>query len=536
MRNRERWRTLNKIEALAAFRNEDTSSFQARRAHQSGGYFMQDQAATEAVLFFESDGITKEMMYTEFEAVLDGVVGLNDFAGDSVKAAYVLINSRLQITACVLFGIVFDRQGYADSSWNIPLRHLADHGGPGPDLGAGPIRLACRSQCPVNWQERKLWDPDMTPAKNTFVKLRDAVRTNRLCISSTGVDLSQVPQMPGIQTTASPPNWGVTTPQPSGGQMPPTLTPNYGGNYNNQQPQYSGGQGYGGGNQYSGDDELSDSQMQALEVEHRTKTANMIKQQRLHIKTLQHEAQQQVAGLKLAYGKKIQKMEIELARLKSQHESLHSQNIAVREQNEAQRRQVEALQRSLDMEIQKAAVHEKAEIDALKDHYEKMMNQRITEETAKLKEDIELRNMELIHRHEVAKQLREELCELRRDKLRLVNEGGDKFLDRLEVLGVSFIVFHPGAGHLSIPLTDMGKYMENPQAYAADKCLVSEAHYREWLSHYQSATCRAPLTNDKVCGCKIRRVDVPSQFVAGETDRCDKHQRKSNDKVVNLHS
>ena len=165
------------------------------------------------------------------------------------------------------------------------------------------------------------------------------------------------------------------------------------------------------------------------------------------------------------------------------------------------------------------------------------MKQRIAEETAKLREDIELRNMELIHRHEVAKKLREELCDLRRDKLRLVNEGGDKFLERLEALGVSFIAFHPGAGHISIALKDMGAYMENPIGYAADRCLVSEDHYRLWLDHYNNPICRAPLTKDKVCGCKIRRTDVPSQFVMGENDRCEKHSPKNTGKnVVNLHA
>jgi hypothetical protein len=190
----------------------------------------------------------------------------------------------------------------------------------------------------------------------------------------------------------------------------------------------------------------------------------------------------------------------------------------------------------MDLEIQKAAAHEKEQLEEVRSHYETLMNQRVNEETAKLREDIELRNMELIHRHEVAKQLREELCDLRRDKLRLLNEGGDKFLERLESLGISFIVFHPGAGHLSIPLADMGTYMENPIAYAADKCLVSEEHYRKWLEHYQRPICRTSLTQEKECGAKIRRVDVPSQFAPGESDRCEKHQRRTGDKVVHLRS
>jgi hypothetical protein len=135
----------------------------------------------------------------------------------------------------------------------------------------------------------------------------------------------------------------------------------------------------------------------------------------------------------------------------------------------------------------------------------------------------------------VAKQLREELCQLRKDKIRLLNQGADKFLERLESLGVSFIAFHPGAGHISVQLKDMSEYMENPIAFAASKCLVTEDHYRKWLAHYQSPLCQAPLTADRVCGCKIPRTDVPSQFVAGESDRCEKHKlRRGADNVVNF--
>ena len=234
--------------------------------------------------------------------------------------------------------------------------------------------------------------------------------------------------------------------------------------------------------------------------------------------------QQNVAALKLDYGKRLQQAEIEVARLKSQHESLHSQNMALREQNEAQRKQLDALKKASTIESKQAEENKNEKLDELKAQYQNMLEERVNEETAKLKEDIELRNMELMYRHEVAKQLREELCDLRKDKLRLVNDGGDKFLERLERLGVSFIAFHPGAGHISIPLVSMPEYMDDPIGYAADKCLVSIDHYKIWLGHYERPTCKQSLTKDKSCDCKVARIDVPSQFVIGDSDRCDKHK------------
>lgn len=494
--------------------------------------------ATEAILFFDRQGVSKEMTYSEFEAVLDGVVGLNDLAGEEVPAAYVMVNGQLKVVAAVLFRIAFDRQGYADRSWNIPLRHLADTAAQGPDMGAGPIRLACKSQCPVKWQKDMLWDPIMTPQNNTFVKMRDAIANNRLCLPTTNERGTFAAPEPSQNWSLGEEPAKKAPPKKQKKPVPPTLSsPKLAGSDFNVDDYLDDFDDYDDIDDYDdADTGLTESQLAALEAEHRKKIASLIRQQRLHIKTTQNEFQQKIAKLKLSYEKKIQQLEIEVARLSNQHESLHAQNIALREQNEAQRRQLEAFKRTREIELQKAEEQGKEQVDALRKQYEELMAQRIAEETAKLREDIELRNMELIHRHEVAKKLREELCELRRDKLRLVNEGGDKFLDKLEELGVSFIAFHPGAGHISIPLKDMGTYMENPIAFAADRCLVSEDHYRIWLDHYNNPICKAPLTKDKVCGCKIRRVDVPSQFVVGENDRCEKHNPKTGGRnVVNLH-
>lgn len=511
--------------------------------------------ATEAILFFDRKGVSKEMTYSEFEAVLDGVVGINDLAGEAVRAAYVLVNGHLKVVGVVLFKIGFDRQGYADKSWNIPLRHLADNSGRGPDMGAGPIRLACKSQCPVKWQQDQLWDPVMSSGDNTFVKLRDAIANNRLCLPTTATEDRGTFDSPAETESKwtmgdaeqearnkakTPPK--AAKPGKARKSEPPMLR---------QDPERFDAASYMAEFDELDDDFLDDvddfeddedmglteSQIAALETAHRKKIASLIRQQRLHVRTLENDYQQKMAKLKLGYEKRNQKQEIEIARLSNQHESLHAQNLALREQNEAQRRQLDAFKRTRDLELQKSEVKEKEQTDSLRKQYEELMKQRIAEETAKLREDIELRNMELIHRHEVAKKLREELCDLRRDKLRLVNEGGDKFLERLEALGVSFIAFHPGAGHISIALKDMGAYMENPIGYAADRCLVSEDHYRLWLDHYNNPICRAPLTKDKVCGCKIRRTDVPSQFVMGENDRCEKHSPKNTGKnVVNLHA
>lgn len=133
----------------------------------------------EAICFFGKKSIVKEMRYSEFEAVLDGVVGITELANKEVDAAYVKITSGLKVHSIVTFQIEFNAQGFADEDWNIPLRHLAENAGPGPDLGAGPVRLACRSQCSVSWYQRELWEPNQKEI-NHFKLLVDAVSRNKL--------------------------------------------------------------------------------------------------------------------------------------------------------------------------------------------------------------------------------------------------------------------------------------------------------------------------------------------------------------------
>ena len=151
----------------------------------------------EAICFFGKKSIVKEMRYSEFEAVLDGVVGITELANKEVQAAYIKITSSLKIHSVVTFQIEFNAQGFADEDWNIPLRHLAENSGPGPDLGAGPIRLACRSQCSVSWYQRELWEPNQREV-NHFQLIIEAVSRNKLGLIVDEDDIPVVSAPPSI--------------------------------------------------------------------------------------------------------------------------------------------------------------------------------------------------------------------------------------------------------------------------------------------------------------------------------------------------
>lgn len=144
--------------------------------------FSADQSTDgySAVFLMEEAQVARQMRASEFGAFLDGYVGLSDLADTDVRAVYVLMGKDLLVRSLVFFCIYFDEEGRADSHWNMPVEKLALKGAKGPDLGAGPIRLVCRSQCPASVSSDELWDPDMTPGSNHFQAVRKAATANAL--------------------------------------------------------------------------------------------------------------------------------------------------------------------------------------------------------------------------------------------------------------------------------------------------------------------------------------------------------------------
>ena len=140
----------------------------------------QEEAFSEAVFFFDGGEIAEEMHFADFEACLAGDAKLEAFAASVVSGMYVVIGTGLAIRGVVCFTLGIDENGETDSSFSVPLQHLASVAGDGPDLGAGPIRLACRSQCPVSWHAHNLWEPEGDGDANPLAQAQSVVRSNRL--------------------------------------------------------------------------------------------------------------------------------------------------------------------------------------------------------------------------------------------------------------------------------------------------------------------------------------------------------------------
>lgn len=469
---------------------------------------------SEVVLFFGVGGICKGLLYTDFEAVLDGVVGMQEFAGHEMKAAYVTVNGRLQVTGMVLFTIAFDESGVADRTWNIPVRHMVEKADRGPDLGAGPIRLACRSQCPISWHQQQLWDPNMRQGENDFVFVRDAVRERGRYLGLTYSEEAAEPAAP---------NWNV--PPPAAAPVVAPAVPAY-------VPPPAPAAGWAqapGGLAAPVVAAVADADVEIIDQlrEERVKLARTIKDLRLQVTTMETQHTEEIARLNYAFQQKEEILNSQLEKLLSQFSSLKSQNGALREQANAQRAQIEALHAAVERQATDAASGQ-SQAEETRRQLEAELNQRLEEETAKLREELHVREMDLINRDEKIGQLKEEIAELGHHHAVSQEAGADKFLEKLEKLGVSFIAFHPGAGHISIPFKNIQRYVNNPQAYAAEKCLVTEDRYRAWLAHYESPVCKVVKPDGKPCGTRVIRVDVPSKFKPGDSDVCPKCQGDKN--------
>lgn len=436
----------------------------------------------EAVMFFsEQGGVCKEMLFPEFEALLDGVVNLPEYADKQMRVVYVLINPRLMVRAAVFFLIDFDEKGSTDSGWNIPLRHLADRAGRGPDLGAGPIRLACRSQCPVSWHQMHLWDPSLVPGKNDLVLLRDAVKRNHL-----GLLVEDEPQLVTADRLqmVSEDKWYAADPSK----------------------------------------EAADKLAEKLDQEHRAKTAQLIKQQRLRIASLTQQHEEELAKFRLAGEENAKSLQIEIHNL---HQALRQQeelNASLKEELNAQADTFQQTREEMTQRLQELEQHGQSESGALRRQFESEMQAKVAAAVAEYKEQVAIRDVELAYRAEQDAQQLKELEKLKRERDTYASQGGEQILERLSKLGVVFVVYHPGAGHLTIPLQDIARYQDNPLGYAAAKCFVSEEQYRHWLAHYQKPACEAQLANGDACGMPIDRVDSPSRFVAGDSNCCNRHK------------
>ena len=163
-------------------------------------------------------------------------------------------------------------------------------------------------------------------------------------------------------------------------------------------------------------------------------------------------------------------------------------------------------------------------ISRLKQEHLLSLDKRLEEEASRYLLSLKSLNAEIDELKETITQLEQQLEQEKQTHNQEQEASADDFLVKLESLGMNFVVYHAGVGNLSVPVVDLVIYLQNPTAYVAQKCLVTETHYRQWLQHYESPRCTAPIGEGQCCNARLIRTDSPSRFVVGQSDRCARHQ------------
>tara|TARA_R110002167_G_scaffold6197_24_gene28309 strand:- start:866 stop:2263 length:1398 start_codon:yes stop_codon:yes gene_type:complete len=458
-------------------------------------------ALTEAVVFFKDDSVAKEMFFSEFEAVLDDVVGIADFAGDEVQAAFVQIEDSLKILGAVFFTISFDTRGRVTGNWNIPLRHLLDHASYGPDLGAGPIKVACRSACPVAWYRRQLWDPDMGSG-GTFQRMIAAAERNRLGIISDR-DSRAAPQS-GIAdffkspAGADPARATVTT---AAAEAPNTrAAPS-----SVKQSQADGSLGPVFNRRYRA----------KLVASRNAEKLNLLTQAEAFQRKLDQQGEELTAQLR----------ERESV-IKAQKEHLADLAVRFKELESrfaSQKRLVAQKSEEIDALMERGGRDHKQQIAVLRAEHAENLERQLKEQAVELSEPLRDRERELYLRAKEIVDLRRELSVLREQNRGLMLNSDNQLLQTMSEKGVVFVAYHPGVEHLVISQDEMPGYLNDPLAYVASRCEVPDGQYHEWLAHYRLPICRHRDSNGQYCGEPIPKIMRPRLFRPGESDRCHEH-------------
>jgi hypothetical protein len=479
------------------------------------------QQSHEAIVFFAGAEVSKEMLYTEFEALLDCVVPMRDFAGREIRAAYVRLDAGLSPSVVVLFLIPFDADGFPEQSWNLPLRQLAELSERSPDPAAQGVRLASRAQCSVPGCEKALWDVEPGPRGSTLERIRERLAMNRLGLDVTPTFASPVEDQsePAPRLTAPSPAPATSVQSPSGTGSETMLALMQQSNLQM------------GLIREQSEREIVSMQQRLLELQQRN---TLLEAERSDLLRQSEQLSRESATERGRSGQLLQQAaensRINLETLRAELQAAAS--LALAEQESALQAAMSAREQALLEQLaalERRAVEQLGERDLVLDRERAAAQSRLDAELAAREQTAQKERLdqgaELARLEEQLHSLSAELTELRRDKLRLMGDGSDRFFSLLKEKNVKFVAFQPGAGHLTVPVEDLSRFLDDTETFVAEKCGVSVEHYRRWLLHYNNPVCQGTSGSGAPCAKSLQKVLKPADFTAGLQDRCEIHKQ-----------
>lgn len=449
-----------------------------------------------AVIFFDSNNtVAKEMLYTEFEAVLDHIVGVPEFEEKKINAVYLHINQHLQVTAAVFFQIGFEANGFTDKNWNIPLDHLAANAGSGPNLGAGQIKLACKSQCSVEWHQHEMWNPDQE--HKVFRRLRAVVKRNRLALPYVELDEDDIS---AVSKKAS---------------------------------AKASGRGEKKSSRIDLDKDLKQRLSENFKQEIKQRTLEVAADYKLKMASLKTEAQEHIDKIHKQYREENKKLTETLAVAKQLFTEEKQKNIKLKGTLDKEAEALHLARESFQKDLGKDQDVNEQKLSELQSKFELELHASVETATAELKERVEMREVELFYRDEQLGSLRDDVANLRQEKMALQAESGDNLIQRMAEQGVNFIVHNAGEDPITLAAANVAEYLESPAGYMAEFYDVDTPLYEQWLQHYELPVCNHKIAGGNICGQPVEKIDKPTQFIANKSDRCSTHG-SLNDAIITM--
>jgi hypothetical protein len=270
---------------------------------------------------------------------------------------------------------------------------------------------------------------------------------------------------------------------------------------------------------YKKDDEQSESMN-----EERTRTAMIIKEQRLRQKLLSGKAEQDLRQLNLDHQESIYNYQKKCDELQQALKHEREQRVVLEDTSKGQLDKITGMREYFESKLEKYQQNEVSQSELLSEYYDSQVQVEFDSLAKRHAAELEVRDVELIHRRDQEIQLQREIIKLKRERQDLVESSREIIFHQLGDAGINFVTYHPGAGHLTIEADEIGAFLSNNMAFVATKCGVSESHYRAWLNHYYSPACDKQLENGRFCDKEIARLENPSQFIVGESSWCSEHR------------
>ncbi|MBX2858474.1 MAG: hypothetical protein KTR17_07410 [Cellvibrionaceae bacterium] len=426
----------------------------------------------KAVVFFHGHRIVKSMLFSEFEAILDGYVPVIEFAGKRCEAAYVEINVALEVCTAVFFRVTFGRKGEVDSAWNLPIDQLAAMADPVPDTALGYFRLVCYSQCPINYFQDYLWEPDFAKGKRQLRALQHFTKDNRLAIrfrhaaGDSGPDDKRVPLL--------------------------SVESSY--------------------------DDLADPERRLDDLKAQLKS--------MHVQGVlaKKESEALITKLKNDHERRITEYRALFTEKDRQVKALRESNQSLKDAVDEKHKKLLALRHYYEQKLAKVEGHEKELADSLYENFEKEMQLVRQADLKDYRQRLKMRDTEIQHCKDKEIVLKQEVVTLRQQNEALTKGKGIELLQDLLAKGCRLVKFQSGCEYVNIPIEDIDKFLGNVQAYVAARYGISEAQYQGWERHYKAPVCVAVNASGQFCGDGIERCENPSDFQWGVSDRCNKHK------------